>query len=48
MLPYRFPTLFPILDPQEVGMQLFSHVVLVGLPIALIARRAARWHATEW
>ncbi|MDB5711646.1 MAG: hypothetical protein JWL96_3716 [Sphingomonas bacterium] len=48
MLPWRFPTLFPILDPQEVAMQLFSHIVLVGLPIALIARRAARWHAAEW
>jgi hypothetical protein len=48
VLPQRFPTLFPILDPQEVAMQLFSHVVLVGLPIALIARRAARWHVTEW
>ena len=48
VLPWRFPTLFPILDPQEVAMQLFSHIVLVGLPIALIARRAARWHVTEW
>ena len=48
VLPWRFPTLFPVLDPEEVAMQLFSHVVLVGLPIALIARRAARWHATEW
>ncbi|HSI17140.1 MAG TPA: hypothetical protein VK980_05180 [Sphingomonas sp.] len=47
VLPWRFPTLFPILDAQEVGMQLFSHVVLVGLPIALIARRAARWHIAE-
>ena len=48
VLPQRFPTLFPILDPQEVAMQLFSHIVLVGLPIALIARRAARWHVAEW
>lgn len=48
VLPQRFPTLFPILDPQEVAMQLFSHIALVGLPIALIARRAARWHVTEW
>ncbi|MES2046096.1 MAG: hypothetical protein V4475_19660 [Pseudomonadota bacterium] len=47
VLPWRFPTLFPILDPQEVAMQLFSHVVLVGLPIALIARRAARWHSAD-
>lgn len=47
VLPWRFPTLFPILDAQEVAMQLFSHVVLVGLPIALIARRAARWHIAE-
>ena len=48
VLPQRFPTLFPILDPQEVAMQLFSHIALVGVPIALIARRAARWHVTEW
>jgi len=48
VLPWRFPTLFPILDAQEVTMQLFSHIALVGLPIALIARRAARWHVTEW
>jgi len=48
VLPWRFPTLFPVLDPEEVGMQLFSHIILVGLPIALIARRAARWHVGEW
>lgn len=47
VLPWRFPTLFPIVDPQEVAIQLFGHVVLVGLPIALIARRAARWHPAE-
>jgi hypothetical protein len=48
VLPWRFPTLFPILDAQEVTMQLFSHIALVGLPIALTARRAARWHVAEW
>jgi hypothetical protein len=47
VLPQRFPTLFPILDPQEVAVQLFNHVALVGVPIALIARLAARWHVTE-
>ena len=50
VLPYRWPTLFPI-DPrtnmQEVGEQLFSHVVLVGIPIALVAKAATRWRFTS-
>lgn len=51
VLPHRFPTLFPVsplLQPREVGMELFSHVVLVGLPIALVARAAALWHDTDY
>lgn len=43
ILPWRWPTLFPILSPKDVGEQLFSHVVLVGMPIALVARGATRW-----
>ena len=50
VLPQRWPTLFPI-DPrtnlQEVGEQLFSHVVLVGIPIALVAKAATRWRFTS-
>ncbi len=43
VLPHRFPTLFPVLAPQEVAIQLFDHIVLVGLPVAWVARRAAHW-----
>ncbi|GAA0311028.1 hypothetical protein GCM10009087_21400 [Sphingomonas oligophenolica] len=50
VLPYRWPTLFPIdprADMKEVGEQLFSHVVLVGIPIALVAKAATRWRFTS-
>jgi len=43
VLPHRFPTLFPVLDPHDVAIQLLDHVVLTGLPIAWVARRAAWW-----
>ncbi|MGY4398270.1 putative membrane protein YagU involved in acid resistance [Sphingomonas sp. UYAg733] len=43
VLPQRWPTLFPILDPKEIAIQLFCHIVLVGIPIALVSRRARRW-----
>jgi len=39
VLPLRWPALFPATDPVAIGIQLFCHVVLVGIPIALIARR---------
>ncbi|WP_342250097.1 hypothetical protein [Sphingomonas sp. OTU376] len=39
VLPLRWPTVFPHLDLQSVATQLFCHIVLVGLPIALIAAR---------
>ena len=42
VLPLRWPTLFPKFDTVSLAEQLFSHVVLVGIPIALIARRASR------
>jgi hypothetical protein len=47
ILPHRFPTMFPILDLREVGEQLVSHVALVGIPIALVARAAARWRGPD-
>ncbi|MFA6114477.1 MAG: hypothetical protein WC729_10800 [Sphingomonas sp.] len=47
VLPWRWPTMFPVIDPTEVAMQLFSHVVLVGIPIALVARSATRWRFTS-
>ena len=48
VLPQRFPTMFPILTPNEVAMQLFSHIVLVGIPIALVAKRARRRRSAYW
>lgn len=39
VLPLRWPAVFPHLDPQTVATQLFCHIVLVGIPIALIAAR---------
>ena len=39
VLPLRWPATQPMLDPVTVLTQLFCHIVLVGIPIALIARR---------
>lgn len=39
VLPLRWPAVFPHLDPQTVATQLFCHIVLVGIPIALVAAR---------
>lgn len=47
ILPHRFPTMFPILDLREVSEQLFSHVALVGIPIAWVAKIAARWRTSD-
>ena len=44
ILPLRWPTLFPTADPADVAMQLSCHLLLVGVPIALVTSRAARWH----
>lgn len=41
VVPLRFPTTFPP-KPLSVATQLFAHIVLVGLPIALIAARRVR------
>ena len=43
VLPRRWPTLFPSADPTDIAMQLGSHIMFVGLPIAIIASRARRW-----
>jgi len=46
VLPQRWPTMFPIdprLDPKSFAEDLFSHIILVGIPIALVARSATRW-----
>lgn len=47
VLPLRWPTNFPVTDPQQVATQLFNHLVLVGIPIALVARAATRWHFAD-
>jgi hypothetical protein len=38
VVPLRFPAAFPP-SPLSVATQLFAHVILVGLPIALITSR---------
>jgi uncharacterized membrane protein YagU involved in acid resistance len=38
VLPLRWPALFPSFELERVAGQLFCHVFLVGIPIALIAR----------
>ena len=50
VLPHRWPTMFPVdprLDPKGFAEDLFSHIVLVGIPIALVARSASRWRFTS-
>ncbi len=43
VLPLRWPSLFPKFTALALSEQLFSHIVLVGVPIALIvSRRATR------
>lgn len=39
VLPLRWPAVFPITDTTEVAKALFAHLVLVGVPIALITVR---------
>lgn len=43
VLPQRWPTLFPSGDPKDIAMTLGCHMLLVGVPIALVTRSAARW-----
>ncbi|AGH49141.1 MULTISPECIES: hypothetical protein [Sphingomonas] len=42
VLPLRWPERFPNRDPYDVAAALFTHMVLVGVPIALAAARAFR------
>jgi len=44
VLPWRWPVLFPLTEPKDMAIQSVSHILLVGIPIALIARAARRWH----
>ncbi|MET0307970.1 MAG: hypothetical protein ABW023_04620 [Sphingomonas sp.] len=39
VLPLRWPALFPDPAPAAIGTQLACHILLVGIPIALIAAR---------
>lgn len=39
VLPLRWPALFPTLEPVDVAGQIAIHLLLVGLPIAFLARR---------
>lgn len=41
VVPLRWPAAFPP-SPLSVATQLFCHMILVGIPIALIARRYLR------
>jgi len=41
VVPLRFPAAWPP-KPLSIATQLFAHIVLVGLPTALIARRYLR------
>lgn len=40
--PARWPRLAPSTDPARIAEQLFCHLILVGIPIALVARRYLR------
>jgi len=44
VVPLRFPAAFPP-SPRGIATQLFCHIVLVGIPIALIAARHFRGRA---
>lgn len=39
VLPMRWPSIFPQTDPVDIGKALVPHILCVGLPLALIARR---------
>lgn len=42
VLPLRWPTAFPMTELWSVSKALFSHIVCVGIPIAIIAARNFR------
>jgi hypothetical protein len=39
VLPQRWPRLYPDREPAHIAIQLFCHVVLVGLPMGFVAGR---------
>lgn len=39
VLPLRFPAVHPLTDPAKIALALFPHIVLVGWPMAVIARQ---------
>jgi hypothetical protein len=40
--PARWPKLTPSIDPTKIAEELFCHLILVGIPIALVARHYLR------
>jgi hypothetical protein len=40
VLALRFPANFPPNDPVKIAIALFPHIAFVGIPLALMARRA--------
>ncbi len=42
VLPLRWPSLFPRFETLATAEQLFSHIALVGIPIARIGRHPAK------
>lgn len=47
VVPLRFPQAWPP-TPLSIGTQLFAHIVLVGLPTALISRGYLRARSSAW
>ena len=43
VLPLRFGMPFPSPKPRALAFQWFAHLILVGLPFGLVARRSGRW-----
>ena len=42
VLAARYPANFPQTDPVKIAIALFPHIFFVGLPLAVMARRATR------
>ena len=40
VLAARYPALFPQTDPVKIAISLFPHIFFVGIPLALMMRRA--------
>jgi hypothetical protein len=43
--PRAWPPAFLSLTPREATVQMLLHILLLGLPVALLTRWAARWRA---